>query len=393
MQFNFSHNYGAVSDNPAERFEVKIQCYHARRYRHIPTGVFLETKYWDQSKNFVSAKCPAFRAVSVLLTDKMTELENRAYLHEKEIGVFDFAALKAQTTGEDTQLFSDFILSELKTETKLELKSIVKYRGNAETLKTAIPGLVLCEITEKHINALDVYFRSNFAKSTAVRLHIFTNKYLKIAVRKKLLKLNPYDAMKIDLSIGEIKRDCLTWAEVLALEALAGLPESFENARDRFLYSCFTGLRISDNMALLKTNLTDTADGYVVNLHTIKGYGHDLTHPLALMFNGKPDAIVRRWINRHQGDTVFPKLSDQRISDILKILQTMTTPPITINLTFHVARHTCATLLAEVSQDPFLLKNILGWSDIKTAMLYVHASPEATKRRLKLLSDNWKNIE
>jgi len=59
------------------------------------------------------------------------------------------------------------------------------------------------------------------------------------------------------------------------------------------------------------------------------------------------------------------------------------------HLTFHVARHTCASLLADISSNPFLIMEILGHADIQTSMGYIHASPESTKKQFRILKD-WK---
>ncbi|MEI6755181.1 MAG: tyrosine-type recombinase/integrase [Paludibacter sp.] len=159
--------------------------------------------------------------------------------------------------------------------------------------------------------------------------------------------------------------------------------------RDRYLYSCYTGLRISDNQALKKYALTDTNEGYIVDLTTIK-YKRDLIHPLGLMFVDKPETIARRWINTHDEPTVFPKVSDEYIRTTLNVLAALAKPPIDKHLTFHEARHTCASLLADISQNPYLIMDILGHKDIKTSMTYIHSSPENIKKQFRNLTD-WKS--
>jgi integrase len=201
------------------------------------------------------------------------------------------------------------------------------------------------------------------------------------------LLFNPYDRVKLQKFKPEPKNVMHTIAELDALEKLTDLPYNIAMIRDRYLYSCYTGLRISDNLALLKTDLTDTPDGYVVNLHTIKGYGHDLIHPIGLMFDGRPDTIARRWITAHTEATLFPTISRAYISTVLLVLADMA--KIKKHLTFHVARHTCASLLADISQNPYLIMNVLGHADIKTSMTYIHASPEGTKKQFRILQD-WK---
>ena len=133
--------------------------------------------------------------------------------------------------------------------------------------------------------------------------------------------------------------------------------------------------------------MIDTPDGLIVDLHTIKGYGHDLIHPLRMMFDGKPEAIARRWMNAHNEATLFPRQSDTTINDTLVIITGIM--ELNKHVTFHTARHTCATALAEITQNPFLMMNLMGWSDVRVAMNYIHASKEATKRQLKTFAGKW----
>ena len=44
------------------------------------------------------------------------------------------------------------------------------------------------------------------------------------------------------------------------------------------------------------------------------------------------------------------------------------------NFRFHDLRHTAATRIAAAGVDPFTLAYIFGWSDIRMAMRYTHAT-------------------
>ena len=101
------------------------------------------------------------------------------------------------------------------------------------------------------------------------------------------------------------------------------------------------------------------------------------------MFDGKPDQIARRWINTHDESTLFPKVSDDYIRTTLNVLAALAKPRIDKHLTFHVARHTCASLLVDISQNPYLIMDILGHKDIKTSMTYIHSSPENIKKAIQ----------
>ncbi|MEI6556701.1 MAG: tyrosine-type recombinase/integrase [Paludibacter sp.] len=385
MQFTLNQRHR--TDDPNKKTEIQIECYFNRKYKYVNTGIFIVPQYWDKEKKVVSNKHPQSSTINNLLKTKVRELETLAYKYEEAGKVFDFNALKSVSNGKDKQNFCDFITEQLKNEPNLELKTIVKYKSNIEIIRKVLPDVTADKLDDSHILKLDNYFRDTYAQSTVARLHVFVQKYVKEAIKNRILKDNPYDLVKLNMFRGEAKTTMHTMAELEALENLKDLPKKHEMIRDRYLYSCYTGLRVSDNLALLKTAFTDTPEGYVVDLHTIKGYGHDLVHPIGLMFDGKPDKIARRWMNSHEEKTLFPKVSTTYISEVLKILAELA--KINKHLTFHVARHTCASLLADISQNPYLIMNILGHSDIKTSMAYIHASPESTKKQLRLIS-NWK---
>lgn len=387
MEFKLVYNYWGKPITDNTKLEIKIECYHNRQYKHIGTGVFIESKYWDNS--YLSKKCPQYKVVDALLQNKLNHYKNTALDYERSGKIYDFNALKHTIGDKDNFLFYQFIEDELKNEPELDLKTVMKYKSNIAHISGVLPSVAVSDISESDISKLDAYFRKEFAQSTTARMHVFVQKYIKIAIKKRLLTFNPYDNVKLNMDRGDAKIAYLTLAELSKLEELKNLPKNHQMVLDRFLYSCYTGLRISDNLALRKDCFTDTKDGYVVDLRTIKGYGHDLIHPIGLMFEGKPDKIARRWINAHDGDTLFPIVSTTYISEVLKVLAE--TAKITKHLNFHVSRHTCASLLADISQNPFLIKNILGHTDIKTSMIYIHASPESTKKQLRILDGKWNN--
>ena len=387
MDFKLVLNYKNRPSEPNTKFEVKIECYYNRKYRYISTGVFVESQYWEDGQ--LIKKHPQYKVIDVLLQNKLNEYRNKSLDHERTGKVFDFNALNALSERKNKQLFSDFIKEELKKEKNLSSDSVTKYTRNAEIVADIFPSLSVDELTSQKIEHLDKYFQQNFAPSMANHLHIFVHKYAKKAVKQRLLQYDPYDEVEIEKFRGETRYTFLTLAEIKKLEDLENLPYLIRSVRDRFVYSCYTGLRVSDNLALLKSNLTDTSDGYVVDLHTIKGYGHDLIHPIGLMFEGKPDKIARHWMAAHEEKTLFPRVSTTYIKTALDLLEGLA--ELDKHITFHVARHTCASLLADISQNPFLIKNILGHTDIKTSMIYIHASPESTKKQLRLLSGKWEN--
>ena len=55
---------------------------------------------------------------------------------------------------------------------------------------------------------------------------------------------------------------------------------------------------------------------------------------------------------------------------------------------FHDLRHTCATRLGDRGASAFEIAQVMGWSDIRMAMRYTHATGEGIRRAMQLLTQN-----
>jgi len=57
------------------------------------------------------------------------------------------------------------------------------------------------------------------------------------------------------------------------------------------------------------------------------------------------------------------------------------------NFRFHDLRHTAATRMADGGADAFALAEIFGWSDVRMALRYTHATDEAKRRAVEIWSN------
>lgn len=283
-------------------------------------------------------------------------------------------------------MFYDFVNQKISKEVNLSKLSKDKYQYNNSVVLDIIGNIALSKINEGTIELIDNKLREKYADSTVNRFHIFVQKYIKKAIKDRIIRDNPYQFVELKKSEDAIETDFHNMAELDAIAAL-DLKGTVAMIRDRYLFSCYTGLRISDNMALLKSQIQEKGGELVADLHTIKGYGHDVILPLSLMFDGRPADIARRYMTSHEEPTLFPRVSQEYIRTVLKVIADMIET--NKNLHFHVARHTCASLLADISSNPYLIQYVLGHKDIKTSMTYIHRSPETVKKQFRILTD-WK---
>jgi integrase len=105
--------------------------------------------------------------------------------------------------------------------------------------------------------------------------------------------------------------------------------------------------------------------------------------PLYSLFGGKPEKILKYYMDMEfDKEKIFPQHSNQQINRLLKIIAINANIQHT-RLTFHIGRHTFGTLLAEKTQNPYLVMDLMGHNDIDTSMIYIHSSQERINSQLK----------
>ena len=146
-----------------------------------------------------------------------------------------------------------------------------------------------------------------------------------------------------------------------------------------FLFSCYTGLRFSDVQAL-EPNCFDSIEDEQRLTFTQQKTNKVQRLPLHLLFDGKAVGILSKYIDKNK-EFVFPRTSNQEANRTLKSIQIIV--GLDKTLTFHKSRHTFGTQLAKATNDPFLIKELMGHADIKTSMIYIHLNEKALDDKLK----------
>jgi integrase len=170
---------------------------------------------------------------------------------------------------------------------------------------------------------------------------------------------------------------------------LQKLPDKVSIVRDMFLFSCYTGLRISDATNLKTEYVKKGKDGYELEFITIK-VNKRAEIPLHSLFKktkeklSSPEIILEKYFD-HKNEFVFPKLTEPFINSHLKVIAIEAKIP--IKITFHTARHSFGTYMASKIPLPQLMY-LMQHSDIKTTMMYVNMNQELVKQGL--LKVDWK---
>ena len=211
------------------------------------------------------------------------------------------------------------------------------------------------DITIQYCETYREYLLSKVSENTTSTYYSNLKTVLNIAVMRKLIESNPASYVKNPKPIP--KREFLT------VEEIKNLSESdYENSdiKNAFLFSCFTGLRISD---ILKLSWNDIKKEYLeikqqkteelLRIKIPETANKILTMQKELYANSDkvfqlPGEVA---INRHLGRWL-------KENDISK------------HITFHCGRHTFATMCLTYDIDLYTVSKLLGHTDIKHTQIY-----------------------
>lgn len=384
--------------NRKKNENVELRVYFDRKtIVFISTDVRIQPQYWDAAKQAVKGSFTNSAHINAYLQ----KFRNKYEQMEMECLIKDIPFTKEylQTTlrGDKPEAgrFVDYVREKLETEMRKRLfapgteKELRSFCNVIERFDRDFGAITLANFNKEKLTQLEIWLKANYNPATTRRKLIHFQKYVRLAVKDRKMRDNPFDDYTIQRVKTEQSRDAITADELRDIETLAAsgqLPDDLQLVADRFLLSVYCGLRISDNADLRKTDIKKDDNGnMIIDRLTIKTHTRVIL-PLHTLFGGKPERIICKYMGTTLDEFVFPQLSDQKTNIKLKTLAALAGLR-NLQLTFHIARHTCATMLAEKTGNPFTIMQILGHSDIKTSMEYIHNSYRAVVNSLSNV--NW----
>jgi integrase len=174
------------------------------------------------------------------------------------------------------------------------------------------------------------------------------------------------------LTLDEVKR-------------LLNTPCAFPEIKEAYLFSCFTGLRFSDVKALTWGQLRQDNNNETKIFYRQKKTQKQEYLPLATPALEIINARERAADTEH----VFNLQKNKEVN--LKLKSFAAAAGIdSKKVTFHTARHTCATLLLSLGEPIEVVSKILGHSEIRTTQIYAKVldkQVEATVHKLDNILD------
>ena len=234
------------------------------------------------------------------------------------------------------------------------------------------PNLALKEVDKDFCKGFIAFLKTctfNNGKKTlgSTTCRIFMNRLaaaLNMAVREGLINSNPFKLLdaKEKPQKKSAMREFLTIEE---LRTLIATPCRYDIVKKAFLFSCFTGLRYSDMMALKWNEIHKAADGKTLYIeHEQVKTKNMVTIPLS------NEAL--KWMPRKsKGDErVFHQLRITSTTVEVVLGEWMQEAGIQKHITYHCSRHTAATLLLTLGADLYTVSKILGHQSIRMTEVY-----------------------
>lgn len=253
-----------------------------------------------------------------------------------------------------------------------------KYKGEAITLKQVDKAYLLGYID--FLNTTGGRYNkplSEAAKSLYFDVVVIA---LNKAVKDELLPMNPAHkiAYKDRPQQGEATKQYLTFDEV---KALIATPCKYDVVKQAFLFACFCGLRYSDIKGLEWGKIQETTQGEM----QLEIKQQKTKEPLYLPLS--PNAL--QWLpergDAKDGDKVFDL---PHVSTVEKFLPRWAKDAgVNKHVTFHVSRHTNATLMLSFGADIYTVSKLLGHTNVKTTQIYAKIVDENKRKAVNLIPE------
>ncbi len=349
----------------------------------LPLKLYVHKKYFDSNKGEVKNEHPRASDYNMIIRQQESKINDIAVKFRLEGATLTPNLLKNEfLTGDSREDFLKFYDQQLELKKKLLSKAtITGLKSTLKWLREFQDPIPFAELNYTFLKKFEGWLKDVKNNENNGRWKHFKNikTITRLALESDIKFQDPFQNFKYNYIQPE--RTSLTANEVQNLIKIYDkklLKENAQNVLQYFLFACFTGLRISD---IQRINKDMIMEGHLVFMaHKTRSFKKIIRVPLS--------KVAQKFISEND-DKLFITLSDQKTNDQLKKIAQ--TAMIDKKLTFHIARHTFASLFLESGGSVEVLQQILGHSKIETTMVYVKIFNERKKKEIFKMDDLFGN--
>lgn len=343
---------------------VQIEASLNQRKVYFRTNLYLKPEYWDSRRSQVYNH-PQADDLNTMLYEFILQLQAIELGLWKRgvpatLSLLKDAIVKDKPVNVTFPVFArDYVLSsDRKDSTKENLLTTIT------VLQDFRSGLDFKDITYTFLKEFEAYLREKGNSVNTIAKHLRQLRTLvNEAINQGYIHADAYPFRKFKIKQEKGRHEFLTPDELRKLENLQVSDRRLRHVLDAFLFCCYVGLRFSDFCQLSPANFIRVNGKRWLHFKSIKT-GVEIRLPLHLLFDGKALAILDRY-----DISDFANLGSNSETN-KALVELATLARLKKHITYHTARHTCATLLIHQGVPITTVQKLLGHTSVKTTEIY-----------------------
>jgi len=369
---------------------VQVEAYLNQRKAYFKTNVYLKPEHWSK------------QGAQVVNHPQSNELNAMLYGY-----ILDLQAIELNCWKNGI----DATLSKLKEFVKKDISPSISFLKFAQhtiensdrkartkdnmlvtvaTLKEFRGIIDFKDLNYTFLKDFDVFLRNKGLQVNTIGKHMRVLRTLiNEAINQGYIPQDAYPFRKFKIKKEQTEHRFLLPNELEKMESLK-LPEKKNNSQhvlDAFLFCCYTGLRYSDFCQLTPENFIRINGKRWLYFKSVKT-GVEIRLPLHLLFESRALGIL----DRYPDIGSFAALPcNSEVNKQLRKLAGLC--GIKKRITYHVSRHTCATLLVHQGVAITTVQKLLGHTSVKTTQIYSEVLSSTIVRDLKNVQRKRKKVK
>lgn len=343
---------------------VQVEASLNQRKVYFKTNIYLKPEHWDKRTSQVIVH-PQANDLNAMLFEFVLHLQGVELALWKRGVPATLSLLKdAMKKNRPVNVTFPVFAKEYVTHSDRRESTKENLYTTITVLQEFRPGLDFKDITYTFLKDFEVYLREKGNGVNTVAKHLRQLRTLvNEAINQGYIHADAYPFRKFKIKQEKGRHEFLTPDELKKLENLEVSDRKLRHVLDAFLFCCYVGLRYSDFCQLTPANFIRVNGKRWLHFKSIKT-GIELHLPLHLLFEGKALAILDKY-----NIAEFASLGSN--SEVNKCLAQITMiARIKKHITYHTARHTCATLLIHQGVPITTVQRLLGHTSVKTTEIY-----------------------
>ncbi|MFK2642006.1 site-specific integrase [Bacteroides fragilis] len=398
MIFKVSYYVRSNYENKQGKSPVMVRIFLNGEMLNVgSSGISVDKKMWNNSTSRLKGRTSEALSLNARLDDISSSLQGIFRRHELDedltldkIKSIYLGKNKVKTTF--MELYGKY-LEDIKSQvgngktiaTYHKYSAAGKHFENFLHLKYGRKDLMPGELTHIIIHDFEVYLRTtaSLKPNSATKTLKFFKTVVIFAQKSGIMTHDPF--IHHHFHLEQVDRGFLTDEEIQRIMQKEFATPRLEAVRDIFIFSCFCGLAYIDVANLTQDNIV-SLDGKM----WIMTKRQKTNIPSNILLLDIPLMIIDKYKGKTTKGKLLPILSNQKMNSYLKEIADLC--GIKKNLTFHLARHTFATMTLSKGVPIESVSKMLGHTNIKTTQIYARITNKKIEEDMLALAGKLDNF-